>query len=97
MKELKKNLIDFSLALWKGEMERYEQVFIAFNTSINDALKVIGIINRNGINWTGTKNMNIEEIKLQFSMECLALTSMTTQESITLFDNLLNSKRYELR
>lgn len=89
MKELKQNLLRFSIDLWKGEMQKYEQVFISLNTSFNDALKIIGIINRNGRSWLLNTELKMEDIQLQFTTECLAVTSLGASESNLIFHSLL--------
>lgn len=90
MKELKMKLLRFSVALWKGEMENFEQIFISLNTSLDDTLIIIEIINRNCLKWCGKNGLKLEDIQLQFTTECLVLSSLNHPESNRLFNRLFS-------
>lgn len=92
MNQMNKNLIDFSISVWKGNMEKYERLFIALNIPFKDVKTIIAIINRNGFNWIRSNKTCLEEIKLQFVTECLTLTSLNSQESTNLFNQLFLKK-----
>lgn len=88
MKKSKNNIIEIFIALWSGEISKYERLFIAFGIDDKDTKVTLDIINRNSIKWLGDASISNEVIELQFITECLSLTSLNLSKIELLYKKL---------